>query len=173
MILTRSPGFIDDLQVVLRPGLELPFYHHPPVTPAFDETPVLEGDRSNDYTDETNQTIIALLTGSGYGDDEVTGFHVISSLPLYHTTGCVLLHGSPGFIDHLKILLRPGLHLTVDQDPPVAPTVDGMAVLECDGFDDHSGVTEDIVREILIGRADYNDEVTGFHLFVRFVWSWF
>jgi hypothetical protein len=26
-----------------------------------------------------------------------------------------------------------------------------MAVLECDGFDDHSGVTEDIVREFLIG----------------------
>jgi hypothetical protein len=62
-----------------------------------------------------------------------------------------------------QVLLRPGLHLTVDQDPPVTPTVDGMAVLELYRFEDHADVTEDIVREILIGRADYDDQITRFH----------
>jgi hypothetical protein len=55
--------------------LHLTVDQDPPVTPTVDGMAVLEGDRSNDHTDETNQTIIALLTGGGYGDDKVTGFH--------------------------------------------------------------------------------------------------
>jgi hypothetical protein len=38
-----------------------------------------------------------------------------------------------------------------------------MAVLELYRFEDHADVTEDIVREILIGRVDYDDEITRFH----------
>jgi hypothetical protein len=74
------------------------------------------------------------------------------------------LRSCPGstLIDHPQVLLRPRLEFPVDQDPPVAPGVDGMSVLESDGFDNDTVETDHPERAIAV-VIDSDYEITGFH----------
>jgi hypothetical protein len=57
------------------------------------------------------------------------------------------------------------LELVTDQDPPVTPGVDGMAVLEGDWLHDDAVKADEIMidtKEVGV-KAHQDDEVTGFH----------